>query len=112
MRQALYRELLAAEQLADKALGQEAMVVKEEDFDKDGMKEILLESAEQNIYVAPQAGGSIFEWDLRRPGINLLNVLTRRAEGYHRQLLHSRRSLARGQGFRWGRAVRALRRRR
>jgi len=89
LRQALYRELLSAEQQADKALGETEIRIQHEDFDKDGLKEILLESSEQNLYVAPQSGGSIFEWDLRGEGVNLLNVLTRRKEGYHKQLLEA-----------------------
>ena len=87
LRQALYKELISAEQQADKALNQTSITVKEADFDKDGMKEVLLESPEQNIYLSPHSGGSMFEWDLRARGINLVNVLTRRAEGYHKQLL-------------------------
>ena len=46
-----------------------------------------LESAEQNLYFSPHHGGSIFEWDFKKPGLNMQNVLTRRREGYHRQLL-------------------------
>lgn len=92
LRQALYKELISAEQQADKALNQTSITVKEADFDKDGMKEVLLESPEQNIYLAPHSGGSMFEWDLRSRGINLVNVLTRRAEGYHKQLLEHAQS--------------------
>jgi alpha-amylase len=86
LRQALYRNLLAAEQMADLELKAKKPAVKLEDFDKDGLKEVLIESLEQNLYLSPHNGGSIFEWDLRPRGINLQNVLTRRAEGYHRQL--------------------------
>ncbi|HVO33383.1 MAG TPA: alpha-amylase/4-alpha-glucanotransferase domain-containing protein, partial [Elusimicrobiota bacterium] len=64
LRQALYRSLLQAEVLADKALQQDVNVV-EEDFDCDGLPEVLVETPEQNIYISPEAGGSIFEWDLR-----------------------------------------------
>ena len=92
LRQALYKELISAEQQADKALNQTAITVKEADFDKDGLKEVLLESPEQNIYLSPHSGGSLFEWDLRARGINMINVLTRRAEGYHKQLLEHARS--------------------
>ncbi|MFA5975889.1 MAG: alpha-amylase/4-alpha-glucanotransferase domain-containing protein [Elusimicrobiota bacterium] len=87
LRQAIYRELLRAEQLADKVLqADEIIVVREVDFDKDGTNEILAESPDQNIYFSPRSGGSMFEWDLRSEGVNLLNVLTRRPEGYHRHL--------------------------
>jgi len=86
LRQALYRELLNAESLASQALGEKGIRVCEEDFDKDGRDEILIEAPAQNIYIAPHAGGSLFEWDLKKEGVNLLNVLTRRQEAYHQQL--------------------------
>jgi len=86
LRQAVYKELLSAELQADKVLGPAAMHAEFSDFDKDGADEVLLESAEQNLYFAPQLGGSLFEWDLRSEGINFCNVLTRRQESYHRQL--------------------------
>lgn len=87
LRQALYRELLRAENLADKILGASGIQLMEKDFDRDGRLELLMESPEENIYIAPHRGGSIFEWDLRAYGVNMLNVLTRRPEGYHKQLL-------------------------
>jgi 4-alpha-glucanotransferase len=87
LRQALYRELLAAELQADKVLAGDSIQVSQVDFDKDGRNEILVEAPLQNLYVSPHLGGSIFEWDLRKEGINLQNVLTRRTEGYHKQLI-------------------------
>src|SRR5262249_45407178 len=87
LRQAIYKELLTAESHADKALQNDKVRVAQEDFDKDGRVELLVETPEQNLYIAPSQGGSIFEWDLRKDAINLQNVLTRRPEGYHKQLL-------------------------
>ncbi len=87
LRQALYKELLNAELQADKILSPNASHIEFTDFDKDGMDEVLLETPEQNLYLTPKEGGAIFEWDLRSQGVNLGNVLTRRPEGYHRQLL-------------------------
>lgn len=90
LRQSIYKELLRAEQWADVALGGKATTpvqVLEQDFDLDGQHEILLETPEQNLYFSPQRGGSLFEWDFKKQGLNLQNVLTRRREGYHRQLV-------------------------
>ncbi len=87
LRQALYRELLSAERQADKILQGDKIQVTQEDFDKDGRIEVLIETPVQNLYLSPANGGSLFEWDLRKEGINLQNVLTRREEGYHKQLL-------------------------
>ena len=79
LRQALYRELLSAEMQADKILVGDKIQVVQDDFDKDGRIEILVEAPEQNLYLAPSNGGWLwFEWDLRKEGINLQNVLTRR----------------------------------
>lgn len=88
LRQAIYHELLQAERLADKILETSEVQIVEEDFDKDGQREIVVETPNQNLLFAPQAGGTLFEWDLRDEGVNMLNVLTRRAEGYHKQLLN------------------------
>ncbi len=92
LRQALYRELLSAERQADKILQSDKILVTQEDFDKDGRNEVLVETPVQNLYLSPANGGSLFEWDLRKEGINLQNVLTRRQEGYHKQLLEYARN--------------------
>ena len=78
LRQALYRELLTAELLADKTLKGDEIHVVQEDIDKDGRPEVLVETPNQNLYFSPANGGSLFEWDLREEGVNLQNVLTRR----------------------------------
>jgi alpha-amylase len=87
LRQALYRELLSAELQADKILQGEKIQVTQEDIDKDGRPEVLIETPKQNLYLSPASGGSLIEWDLREEGVNLQNVLTRRPEAYHKQLL-------------------------
>ncbi len=91
LRQAVYKQLLEAENLADKANRTNGVKVSQKDFDLDGRKEILIESQRQNLYINPHEGGSIFEWDLRAEGINMANVLTRRGEGYHKQLIEFQR---------------------
>src|SRR5258708_15434012 len=87
LRQAVYRQLLDAENLADKAGKSSGVWMGQKDFDLDGQKEVLIETPTQNLYFKPHEGGSLFEWDLRSKGINLQNVLTRRMEGYHKQLI-------------------------
>jgi alpha-amylase/alpha-mannosidase (GH57 family) len=87
LRQAIYRQLLEAENLADKVSKSSGVRLVQKDFDLDGQKEVILETPEQNLYFKPHEGGSLFEWDLRADKINLQNVLTRRPEGYHRQLV-------------------------
>ncbi|HKF35367.1 MAG TPA: alpha-amylase/4-alpha-glucanotransferase domain-containing protein, partial [Ktedonobacteraceae bacterium] len=56
------------------------------DFDRDSQNELIIESDQQNVYLDPLRGGTIFEWDMRRSMHNLLCVMTRREESYHRTL--------------------------
>jgi 4-alpha-glucanotransferase len=92
LRQAIYKYLLDAESQADRVSKSSGIKIFQKDIDLDGQNEVLIESATQNIYIKPHDGGSIFEWDLKPQGINFLNVLTRRTEGYHKQLVeHQRR---------------------
>jgi alpha-amylase len=46
-----------------------------------------------NAYLSPYRGGSLFEWDHRPTGYNLLNTLTRREEQYHENV-HKARVMA------------------
>ncbi len=88
LRQAIYRALLKAENTARKKLPA-AGTWQPLDIDKDGREEMVYLGTPQNLFVAPHAGGSLFEWDLNDSGVNLQNVLTRRKEMYHRKLRES-----------------------
>ncbi|MDO8690327.1 MAG: DUF1926 domain-containing protein [Dehalococcoidia bacterium] len=57
------------------------------DFDCDGREELLIEGSHFNLYLSPDQGGSVFEWDLRRPAYNLTSTLSSRPEAYHQELL-------------------------
>ena len=85
IRTAVYRHLIRAERgcLDKKSKDAEWTSL---DFDCDGNEEMLFEGKEQNIYFSPHSGGSIFEWDIYSKEVNLLNVLTRRKEAYHKRL--------------------------
>ncbi len=56
------------------------------DFDRDTHNELIIESDQQNLYIDPEHGGTLFEWDLRRSNHNLMSVMTRREESYHQTL--------------------------
>ncbi|MBU0951557.1 MAG: DUF1926 domain-containing protein [Elusimicrobia bacterium] len=84
LRKAIYEKLILAEKTIEEISGIKITVF---DFDKDSQDEIIIETSSQNLYISPQRGGSIFEWDLRDSGVNLLNTLTRRQEAYHRRLI-------------------------
>ncbi len=84
LRSALYQHLIRAEHLAERQAGQRA--VERRDFDGDGRAEIKLSNAKMNLYLKPDWGGAIYEWDLKRKGVNLLDNLSRRPESYHRRI--------------------------
>jgi len=85
LRNAVYKKLLKAEAFYDKAMMKKAGW-SPFDFDCDTCDEYLYESAAQNLYVKPSSGGTLFEWDLLKIHYNLLDVLTRRYESYHKRL--------------------------
>lgn len=88
VRSAIYHHLIKAEIAADCMLhGSKAWQCYEfTDFDRDTHNELLVESNLQNLYIDPQHGGTIFEWDIRRSAHNLTSVMTRRLESYHQTL--------------------------
>lgn len=88
VRSAIYHHLIKAENAAHRAIhGEEHWQTYDLlDFDRDSRDELLIEGDQQNLYLDPQRGGTLFEWDLRRSAHNLLCVVTRREEGYHQTL--------------------------
>ena len=96
LRRAVYEELILAEknlalQSSDKAASArggktQKIAARQEDINKDGLDEILVETPTQNFYVNPARGGCVYEWDIYEPPVNVLNVLTRRYEAYHEKI--------------------------
>lgn len=82
LREAIYEHLIKAE----KFLFQENTLEKM-DFDKDGIEEIVAETKNSEFVIKPSYGGSLIEYDLKNFDKNLLNVLSRKKEAYHRKLL-------------------------
>jgi alpha-amylase len=86
LRNAVYNSLLKAENLYNKSfLKRSSWSVF--DLDCDMENEYLYESKSHNIYVKADSGGSIFEFDILKINHNLLDVLTRRYESYHKRLM-------------------------
>lgn len=83
----VYRNLLEAEKKLDEIEKLSPIRVEESDFDCDGSREILVESDEMNLYFKPGVGGSLIELDYKPIAYNLLDILSRREEGYHRRLM-------------------------
>ncbi len=88
LRFAVYRELLEAEKSADEILKpwKNGFDFREDDFNADGLKELLLGSDQYRVLLDPGQGGSLLELDDLRHPINLSDVLTRRPEAYHWKL--------------------------
>jgi alpha-amylase len=88
VRSAIYHHLIKAENAADTLSHGAGHWQRYEftDFDRDTHNELLVESDQQNLYLDPQRGGTLFEWDMRRSAHNMLCVMTRREEGYHQTL--------------------------
>ena len=97
LRDAVYRHLIEAEAHAERVLGVgDKPTVQTVDLDADLQDEVILQNAELAVYVKPDLGGGVFELDYRPKRFNLLNVLGRRAEGYHGRLLEAARKQGQG----------------
>jgi alpha-amylase len=82
MRAATLAHLIAAEAIADAALGRDART-EMSDLDLDGRDEILLANAGQVVTVDLDEGAGIGAWDLRGARHAVTAVLRRRPEAYH-----------------------------
>jgi 4-alpha-glucanotransferase len=89
LRYPVYRSLIEAEKGLDALEKKPATKIEVTDFDADGSDEILVESPELNLTFAPALGGSLIELDFKPCSLNLLDIVTRREEGYHRRLKES-----------------------
>ncbi len=88
IRSAIYHHLIKAENAADQAQSGTGHWQRYTftDFDRDSQDELIVESDQQNLYIDPQRGGTLFEWDMRRSMHNMLSVMTRHEESYHQTL--------------------------
>ncbi|NJD20373.1 MAG: DUF1926 domain-containing protein, partial [Gemmatimonadetes bacterium] len=57
------------------------------DLDGDGSDEIWVHSGSFSALVAPARGGAVEEWTIFARRVNLADVLTRRREAYHRDVV-------------------------
>jgi 4-alpha-glucanotransferase len=89
LRNATFRELIAADNLLERAEGRDGswVDVVTEDFNKDLFPEVRLSNEFFAAYVAPAQGGMLYELDVREIQHNLLATLQRRPESYHRKVL-------------------------
>lgn len=88
LRGAIYQELVAAERELHRAGGSAKVQVEEYDFDCDGHDELIVTSPESKFIFTPATGGALTELDDFAASKNLIDLIGRRTEAYHRQLLH------------------------
>ena len=89
LRGEVYRNLIRAEVLADPELSGAETRITTGDIDADGYDEVVITTGELNIFISPEAGGSVQELDFRPREVNLSDTLTRWEEGYHFKLIEA-----------------------
>jgi hypothetical protein len=90
IRGAAWSHLIEAEAIADRARHPGPYARGEPgDLDADGRPEVLLATDTAVCTVDPARGGSLVEWDDRPARRHLGNVLTRRPEAYHAELVRA-----------------------
>ncbi|HUT91332.1 MAG TPA: alpha-amylase/4-alpha-glucanotransferase domain-containing protein [Thermoguttaceae bacterium] len=89
LRGAVYRHLIAADNLLDQATGRPETWIDDSngDFNFDTHAEARLENDKLIAWIAPGTGGHLYELDVRSIRHNLLATFTRRPEAYHRKVL-------------------------
>ncbi len=89
LRNAVYRHLIAAENLLERIAGRPETWIEATagDFNLDARQEVQLSSDRLVALVAPALGGQLYELDVRSICHNLLATLARRPEAYHRKVL-------------------------
>jgi len=84
-RVANYANLIAAEMLAE---GENPpLAVQKMDINLDNQEELVVRGPESLLIFDLAYGGALKEWDHRPAKYNLLNLMTRRDEGYHQDLV-------------------------
>ncbi|MFZ5829721.1 MAG: alpha-amylase/4-alpha-glucanotransferase domain-containing protein [Planctomycetota bacterium] len=88
LRNAVYRHLIAADNLLDQVQGRSGPWIEAtaEDFNFDARQEVRLANDRLVALLAPSRGGQLYELDVRSIAHNLLATLARRPEGYHQKV--------------------------
>jgi len=87
LRHPIFTALIEAETALDKIDNKEGhATLTTTDFDKDGKKEVIVNSNELSLYFKPSEGGKLIELDYKRARKNVLDIFTRQEEGYHNKI--------------------------
>jgi len=89
LRNAVYKNLIAADNLLDQIEGKPSEWVEATsgDFDFDARQEVRLANDKLVCLLSPASGGTMYEFDIRSICHNVSAALTRRPESYHRKVL-------------------------
>lgn len=92
LRRSTYQHLLAAEKVCRSIEKTDFPRSTESDLDQDGLPEVAVESPPYGFYFTPHRGGTLRELDFDPEEMNVLDVLTRRKEAYHQNLIQRKES--------------------
>lgn len=87
LRGAVYQELIAAEAQIQTSISRKSLTAENLDFDFDGKDELIITGKNLKAFVAPDSG-AIIELDHLGVAKNLVDIVGRRKEGYHRKLVN------------------------
>lgn len=89
LRNAVYRGLIAADNLLDRAAGRAETWIEAAvgDYNLDARQEVYLANDKLATLIRPWRGGLMYELDVREICHNLLATLARQPEAYHRKVL-------------------------
>ncbi|HWF43451.1 MAG TPA: alpha-amylase/4-alpha-glucanotransferase domain-containing protein [Candidatus Kapabacteria bacterium] len=97
LRHANYTSLVRADHLLDEAEGLSGIRFEAVDMDCDGSDEIILETKSLSVYVKPSLGGMIAEIDFKPRSFNVMNIISRREEPYHKKITQAAQNTERGE---------------
>jgi alpha-amylase len=88
LRNAVYQHLIAAEKRLDHLDEKPQLWIQSDvaDFNFDGQNEVRLASNQLTAWIAPHAGGQLYELDVREICHNLQATIARRPEAYHEKV--------------------------
>ncbi len=86
LRQAVYQNLILADNLIDQASRQLDPAIEATDYNFDLSAEIRMANSHLIGWFQPACGGHLYELDIRSIGHNLLATMDRRPEAYHEQV--------------------------
>ncbi|RMH63217.1 MAG: DUF1926 domain-containing protein [Calditrichaeota bacterium] len=90
LRFAIFQNLIRAENIISREDPSVLTPYEETDFDKDSLPEVLMETPVHDVYLKPDEGGMIIEYDFKPCEKNLLDTMSRRPEGYHGHLAEAK----------------------